>query len=566
MGSPNLSTKEDFGSSFSFGGLPSTPQHMNCIVEEDHAKDGLAEEMEREPSKTPQRPLSFYSNADGNNSSNSLIMNPAFSFGASATQENKRHSMKYVPTPKLPPSSSSRTKSPARGNRSPSPDRGKRRGSLVLDKPFNFSSSTLQPPASAGSATRASFRKGHRYKHSSVSMNFFQEPEVQVPLNIAKAMPIPDFADLKSNIPWPHGYAQLAIAALQIIACLVTFRLGHVKSWNNFITLSHFVLYDVIGSLAIILVENLSQFQVWNTGTITFPFGLNRMDVLLSFALAISLCFMGLDLFFHILEETIVLFVESTNDSNQHNDIAPKIPHSHHSSAFLHTASETQIWYWTLLPNLALSLLSLFKTYHSNAHTKFKTKNPVITCTYILYLSLYPLIQKVVSSSDYIATSLLSIFIMSYGWTIAKWTSTILLMGFSTASLNGLILDDDPSLSDDRPTKALLVRSKSTLPIAVANNNSSKPNKNNSKICDSTHVKSKIMESVQELPLFRANCKLANEDLVIVKVNFDQYIVLIRLRMAGGSNDDELNLRLAIDKCIRKILKTVDTTIDIDRL
>ena len=458
-----------------------------------------------------------------------------------------------------------RQKSPVRANRSPSPEGSKRRPSLVLDKPFNFSSSTLQPPSSAGSATRASFRKGHRYKHSSVSMNFFQEPEVKIPLNIAKALPIPDFADLRSNIPWPRGYVQLTIAGLQALTCLITFRLGHVKGWSNFITLSHFILYDIIGSFAIILVENLSQFQVWNTGTITFPFGLNRMDVLLSFALAISLCFMGLDLFFHILEETIVLFVESTNQ-DMHQDIAPNIPHSHHSAAFLHTSSDKRIWYLTLVPNLILSLLGLFKTFRSNAHTKFKAKIPLITCAYILYLALYPFIQIVTSSSDYVATSLLSIFIMSYGWTIAKWSSTILLMGFSTASLNGLMLDVDsqsPSQMANRPT---ISNSKSTLPIAVSSSNNNRAGSIISKSYDTTYVKSMIKESIEELPLFRANCKLSSDDLIIVKVNFEQYIVLLRLCMTGGSNDDELNLRISIDKCIRRTLKLVETTIEIDRI
>ncbi|SCU77734.1 LANO_0A01134g1_1 [Lachancea nothofagi CBS 11611] len=566
MSSPHVSNKEEPPINSPFGEFSSTPQRMNCIVEEDHTKEeprGSDSQSETE-CRTPQRPLSFYSVAEGNNSSNSLIANPAFSFGGNnVSQESRRHSLKYVPGPKLPPLSS-RSKSPPRLNRSPSPERTKRRPSLVLDKPFNFSSSTLQPPNSGGSASRTSFRKGHRYKHSSVSMNFFQEPEVKIPLNIAKSLPIPDFADLRTNIPWPNGYVQLTLVGLQALTCIITFRLGHSKSWNNFITLSHFILYDIIGSLAIIVVENLSQFQVWNTGTITFPFGLNRMDLLLSFALAISLCFMGLDLFFHILEETIVLFVETANHE-QHDEIAPKIPHSHHSSPFLHTAADSQLWYGILLPNFALSLLTLFKTFHSSPHTKFKTKNPIITCSYIAYLALYPWISQITSSSDYFATGLLSIFIITYGWKIAKWTSTVLLMGFSTESLNGLMLNTVAQSSNDKPPRNALLRSKSTLPIAVVNDDSQMETSENKK-CDPSYVKTRIKESIEELVLFRANCQLSYEDLTIIKVNFEQYVVLMRIRISGGSNDDELNLRTIVDKCVRKTLKKVETTIDIDRL
>ncbi|SCU92135.1 LADA_0F14576g1_1 [Lachancea dasiensis] len=571
MDSPNIGAFNESLLNSPFGDVPMTPQRMNSIVEEDSiSKDEVEPQKKPTVEETPQRPLSFYSAAGGNNSSNSLIANPSFSFGMgsnniindSSFPTNKRHSLKYVPGPKLPPQSSSRSKSPVRLDRTPSPERSKRRSSLVLDKPFNFSSSTLQPPSSSGSVARTSFRKGHRYKHSSVSMNFFQEPEVKIPLNIAKSLPIPDFSDLKSNIPWPRGHIQITLTALQVMSCVITFHLGHKKTWNNFITLSHFVLYDVIGSLAIILVENLSQFQVWTTGTITFPFGLNRIDLLSSFALAISLCFMGLDLFFHILEETIVLFVESTNHDH-HEEIAPKIPHSHHASALLHTTDDTRLWYGVLAPNFVLSLLTLLMTFHSNSHNKFKAKNPLITCCYISYLVLYPWISKFTNSSDYLATGLLSIFIMTYGWRIAKWTSTILLLGFSTESLEGLILDNGTQESEGTHSRNAIKTMSNTLPLA------------NSKLSSETVVakhlepgvvKSKIKESVEELAVFRANCQLSNDDLIIIKVNFDQYIVLMKIHMSGGSNDDELKLRTAVDKCIRKSLPLVETTIDVSRI
>ncbi|SCU92829.1 LAFA_0F13146g1_1 [Lachancea sp. 'fantastica'] len=569
MNSPSSGlSRDETAPDSQFSDILLTPQRMNCIVEEDPIKEECKETLralETGGINTPQRPISLYSVADGNNSSNSLIANPAFSFGGnngmlqeSITAGNgKRNSLKYVPGPKLPPLSG-RSKSPIRHNRSPSPEKSKRRSSLVIEKPFNFSSSTLQLPKSGGSATRTSFRKGHRYKHSSVSMNFFQEPEVKIPLSIAKSLPIPDFADLKSNIPWPSGYVKLALVALQTTICIVTFHLGHSKAWNNFITLSHLILYDVIGSLAIVLVENLSQFQVWNTGTVKLPFGLNRMDLLLSFALAISLCFMGLDLFFHILEETIALFVESANHDH-HDEIAPKIPHSHHSTVLLQSSTDSQLWYGILICNLVLSSSTLFKIFQSNSHARYKTKNPLITCTYIFYLVLLPMISKFTSCSDYFATGMLSLLIMTYGWKIAKWTSTVLLIGFSTASLKGLMLEDmeHGALPADNTTGLLRTSKKATL----------KPISNDKKVlCDPTVVKSKLKEAIEDLPVFRANCRLKHENLTIFKINFEQYVVLLKIDMSGGSNDDELNLRVSVDKCIRKVLKPVETTIDIDRL
>ncbi|CEP61097.1 Zn(2+) transporter ZRG17 LALA0_S02e06656g [Lachancea lanzarotensis] len=571
MSSPNPGhSRDEMDTDSSFADVLLTPQRMNCIVEEDPSKEESKETLralEIGGINTPQRPLSLYSVADGNNSSNSLIANPSFSFGGNngMLQEgitlggSKRNSLKYVPGPKLPPSSG-RSKSPIRHNRSPSPDRSKRRSSLVVEKPFNFSSSTLQLPKSGGSASRTSFRKGHRYKHSSVSMNFFQEPEVKIPLSIAKSLPIPDFADLRSNIPWPTGYVKLALILLQTTTCIITFHLGHSKSWNNFITLSHLILYDVIGSLAIVFVENLSQFQVWNTGTVKLPFGLNRMDLLLSFALAISLCFMGLDLFFHILEETIALFVESSNHDH-HDEIAPKIPHSHHSSLLLQTTKDSQLWYGILICNLALSLFTLFKIFQSNSHARYKTKNPLITSTYILYLVLLPVISKFTSLSDYVATGLLSLLIMTYGWRIAKWTSTVLLIGFSTVSLNGLMLDNSEHGADTAPADS----GSGTLPKSKKDTSKSTGSGTNI-TCDPAVVKNKLKEAIEELAAFRANCRLSHDNLTIFKINFEQYVVLLKIDMSGGSNDDELNLRVSVDKCIRQMLTPVETTIDIDRL
>ena len=546
------------------------------------------------------RPSSlFYSAKEGNNSSSSIIYNPSFTFGENASSnsnaneavvlkgksnESRRQSLKYIPGSKLVPPPP-RTRSPVRGI---SPDAGNgKRSSITLDSPFNFTASTLQPhqqtpPSSA--ASRTSFRKGHRYKHSSVSMNFFQEPEVKIPLNIAKSLPIPDLNDLVSNLPWPKAHIQLSIAALQILACLITFQIGHLYSWSNFITLSHFITYDIIGSLVIIFVENLSQFQVWFTGTITFPFGLNRIDVLLSFALAVSLCFVGLDLLFHIIEELIVLFVESGNaltNIHDHDEINEQIPHSHVASANDSQNENITLWYGILLINLVLSTLSLYKTFYANKYSNLKTKNPIITITYTAYLFTYPLLLDFLSSiSDYLATLIISILILWHGLTIARWTSTVLLMGFSTTSLSDSALFNNNSSADatthtqqvesksSKVNPPVRPRSMSSLPIATMNTKTVKTAFINPTTSteNPTTIKNMIKDQIERLSEFKSRYILNYDDIVISKVNFTLYVVLIKITMKGGSNDDELILRLAIDRCIQTSIPSCETTIDIDRI
>lgn len=494
------------------------------------------------PSLSRPSSSAFYSAKDGNNSSSSLIYNPTFTFGETTANappvqpsESRRHSLKYVPGPQLAPPTS-RNRSPTRSG-SPEPRRKN------LDSPFNFGTQVTN-------ASRTSFRKGHRYKHSSVSMNFFQEPEVNIPLNIAKSLPIPDLNDLLKNLSWPRAHTQLLITLLQFVACIVTFQLGHTKSWSNFITLSHFITYDIIGSLIIIVVENLSHFEVWSTGTITFPFGLNRIDVASSFASAVSLCFVGLDLVFHMIEEFIVFFVETAEDAENHEEIASSIPHSHHSEGLELTADDFNLWYLVLFMNFTLSFLSLWKTFYANKNSKLKTKNPLITISYTFYLAIYPsLFPALHAISDYLAATLIAIFILVHGLTIAEWTSTILLLGFSTTTIPASTLVHNPT--DDSSTKSKTKSITTTLNLSTQ---------------EPAVLKSKIKEEIEKLTEFVAKCDLKHEDLVIAKVNFNLYIVLIKLTLKGGSNDDELNLRLAIDKCIKKVLPSSETTIEVDRI
>lgn len=619
----------------------------------------------------------FYSMSDANNSSSSIIYNPTFTFGGNDTstatsnsmnttaisnnnnnvfgklvspysnsannssltnlnsssiipnREKRRSAYKYLPSSakfsqmgNVGPPPQTRNKSPVR---SPSPDdSSNKRKSALLDSPFNFSSSTLQPPVfpqgqpmsklsltsnhhnhqstPPPSASRTSFRKGHRYKHSSVSMNFFQEPEVKIPLNIAKALPIPDLHDLKENLIWPKTYIQLFIVLLQISLCLVTYQLGHTKNWNNFLTLSHFITYDIIGSLIIIFVENLSQFEVWSIGTLTFPFGLNRFDVLLSFASAVSLCFVGLDLIFHILEETIVLFIERSSFDDhlllnkedpmtQHEEIILQIPHSHHSTSsglLFNDYKDTQIWFLLLALNFSLANISLYKTYVANMNSKLKTKNPLITIGYTVYLTLYPFIvgHGIISTIlDHMATGLIAIFILVHGFTISEWTSTILLNGFSTTTLTGFTLTDDIDKDNkgsfkDKDTSTNLIRKTSLTSLPIASNYQTESNsiskkcskqhrnilKWNNTSTDSRRIKSIIIERIESLNEFKSRCRLKYENLIICKVNFNLYVVLIKIAMQGGSNDDEIQLMNAIENCIRKCLPYSETTVDIDRV
>ena len=63
--------------------------------------------------------------------------------------------------------------------------------------------------------------------------------------------------------------------------------------------LSHLIFYDAIGAFLCAFVEVLLNFEVWKRSSIRHPFGLERTEVLVGFAMSILLLFMGFDLISH---------------------------------------------------------------------------------------------------------------------------------------------------------------------------------------------------------------------------------------------------------------------------
>lgn len=63
--------------------------------------------------------------------------------------------------------------------------------------------------------------------------------------------------------------------------------------------LSHLLIYDSLGALTCVVVDVLSNFDVWKRSSISHPFGLERMEVLCGFGLSIFLVFTGFDLISH---------------------------------------------------------------------------------------------------------------------------------------------------------------------------------------------------------------------------------------------------------------------------
>ena len=83
--------------------------------------------------------------------------------------------------------------------------------------------------------------------------------------------------------------------------------------------LSHLIFFDAIGAVICVAVDVLGKFEIWGTSSLRHPFGLQRMEVLAGFAMAVFLAFTGMDLISHNLNHIL----EGLGEHESHH------PHSH---------------------------------------------------------------------------------------------------------------------------------------------------------------------------------------------------------------------------------------------
>ncbi|KIW64789.1 hypothetical protein PV04_09698 [Phialophora macrospora] len=195
----------------------------------------------------------------------------------------------------------------------PTPERQSTGGNGNGEGPFNF-----QPSALAKSPVIKSNigqRRGHKYKHSSVSHQIFLEPPARPPLALPNSLPIPTFAECRASmtkdqkVRFYWSICHMAVAGY-------TASNSHGSSAME--ALSHLIFYDSLGALLCVFVEVLSNFEVWGRSSLRHPFGLQRMEVIAGFALSVLLIFFGFDLISHNAKHAL----EGIGNEPHH-------PHSH---------------------------------------------------------------------------------------------------------------------------------------------------------------------------------------------------------------------------------------------
>lgn len=388
-------------------------------------------------------------------------------------------------------------------------------------KPFNF-----KPQEMGNGVGKPAHRKGHRYKHSSVSMNLFQEPKA-APVEVPDLHPIPSFEESLASVT-PGQKLKLVLSIGHFLSAGIVFAAGVWIHEPAFSTLSHLVFYDSLGSLTVTLVDVMSNFQVWKSALLVYPFGLGRVEVLAGFALSTSLVMVGCDLVSHFVEELVVLAVSPDAQHGLHHIHGGAVTSwVAHTLVLLFVIGVTSITSSLVFDdgtiaemmkpqqNLEISSDRSWTRVYRRAQQVI-SKNPMrlVTVGYCLYLLLAPLFEE---SGD-VSTLVVAAFLCSSGWGYVKTLGGILLMLFP---------DSDH---------------------------------------DYNRLRAQLTDKIMGLDSFKTGCSLT--DLYVVKVNYELYVVGLKLVMRGTS-DDQLRLVYDVDRCVRREMARydgkVETTIDVER-
>lgn len=113
-------------------------------------------------------------------------------------------------------------------------------------------------------------RRGHKYKHSSISHQIFLEPPPRAPLQLPASLPMPTRKEVYRSMTNEQRS--------RLVWCLCHFLVAAYVQWSAhesfaMIALSRLLLFDATGAVACTIVDMMGNFEVWKRSSIKHPFG-----------------------------------------------------------------------------------------------------------------------------------------------------------------------------------------------------------------------------------------------------------------------------------------------------
>lgn len=402
--------------------------------------------------------------------------------------------------------------------------------------PFNFTSQNL---SNSNLLVKPAHRRGHKYKHSSVLMNLFQEPPpatISVTDPLPETMPLPLKSEVLSSINTSQKL-KLFWLGVHFSLALAVFVVGFRWKILVFLTLAHLIFYDALGLLLVVTVDIMLNFDMWNKLLLTYPFGLGRLEVLVAFALSALLLMVAFDLVSHFVEGVMI-------------EMLGLDEHHEHLGHHIHDEGTITNWFGyelVLLVTVAVTLFTTFtvRTNRINQmvsddddvlnperdtlskllsqYLRLWTRNPthILTLGYTAYLMVQPLVPLLADVHELVSLCV-ALMLLTIGWRLVKQLGLILLCAY-------------PANDYDYDT-----------------------------------LKSTITNEITALDFFRHEWRI--DQMFITKFNYDRVVVGMKIEMRGATADDDLRVRFEVNRIVRRHLalrddpKTVEITLDIHRV
>lgn len=113
-------------------------------------------------------------------------------------------------------------------------------------------------------------RRGHKYKHSSVSHQIFLEPAPRAPLQVPASLPLPNWSEIRGSMTPEQKMRGLWCVCHLLVGGYVKYS---AQGSTAMTALSHLMFYDFVGATVCCIADIGSNFECWRRTSLKRPFG-----------------------------------------------------------------------------------------------------------------------------------------------------------------------------------------------------------------------------------------------------------------------------------------------------
>ncbi|KAJ5127103.1 hypothetical protein N7448_007882 [Penicillium atrosanguineum] len=298
--------------------------------------------------------------------------------------------------------------------------------------PFNFNTTVMAK--SPVIKSNIGQRRGHKYKHSSISHQIFLEPPPRAPLALPNSLPMPTMKECRSSMSKDQK-TRFWWSVCHMFVAAYTLWTAHGSLAMT--ALSHLILFDSLGALLCVVVDVLGNFEVWKRSSIRHPFGLERAEVLAGFAMCVLLMFMGLDLISHNLQH----FLEKSGHEPHHMHVHERVSLGSVDITAVLAISSTLVSAIGLKNHARIGKAMRFG-YIDSLPSVLSNPSHFLTLSCSTLLLLLPLVSiRIYDWLDKLLSGTIAISMCFLGVRLVKTLGSMLLMSYSGQGVSDVIKD-----------------------------------------------------------------------------------------------------------------------------